>query len=205
MRLPLFSCPFRGCAYATDDRAAFLRHLASPAENLGHYALVKNLCGHHFSIASSLDFVYSAISIIERRQIPCIGMATTRRALRQLTKVYNDDAIKALVCFVCGEIHCTMRGPELFDQELAEKKIGVFNRIHRPRMVPSYRSQVPRLLTQQLQLRTLGKAIHKRPLRAGRRRAAAASPQACSPRPSRHDPARAPPVRVVLASSTLEG
>ena len=112
IRLPLFSCPFRGCAYATDERAAFLRHLASPTETFGHYALVRNLCGRHFSIASPLDFVYSAISIIERRQIPCIGMATTRRALRRLTKVYNDDAIKALVCFVCGEIHCTMRGPD---------------------------------------------------------------------------------------------
>ena len=120
IRLPLFSCPFRGCAYATDERAAFLRHLASPTETVGHYALVRTLCGRHFSIASPLDFVYSAISIIERRQIPCIGMATTRRALRQLTKVYNDDAIKALVCFVCGEIHCTMRGPEPFETESIE-------------------------------------------------------------------------------------
>ena len=112
IRLPFFSCPFRGCAYATDDRAVFLRHLASPTERDGHYMLVRNICGQHFSLAPPLDFVYSAISIIERRQIPCIGMATTRRALRQLTKVYNNDTIKALVCFVCGEIHCTMRGPK---------------------------------------------------------------------------------------------
>ena len=117
MRLPLFSCPFRGCAYGTDERAAFLRHLASPTEVDGHYALVKDLCGQHFSKASPLDFVYNAMSVIERRQIPCIGMATTRRALRHLTTVYNDEAIKALVCFVCGEIHCTMRGPEPFEEE----------------------------------------------------------------------------------------
>ena len=117
IRLPLFSCPVRGCAFANDKRAAFLRHIAAPAEADGHFALVKNLCGHHFPIASPLDFVNIAMSIIERRQIPCIGMATTRRALRHLTTVYNDEAIKALVCFVCGEIHRTMRGPEPFEED----------------------------------------------------------------------------------------
>ena len=131
IRLPLFACPFRGCASASDERGAFLRHLASPTDTNGHYALVRDICGRHFSIARPLDFVYSAMSIIERRQIPSIGMATTRRALRQLTKVYNDDTIKALVCFVCGEIHTTMRGPEPFEEDSlgsAESSIQYINR-----------------------------------------------------------------------------
>ena len=79
--------------------------------------MVRNICGRHFSIARPLDFVYSAMSIIERRQIPCIGMATTRRALRHLTHVYNDEAVKALVCFVCGGIHTTLRGPQPFEDD----------------------------------------------------------------------------------------
>ena len=117
IRLPFYSCPFRGCAYATDERPEYLRHLASQKEATGQYALVKQLCGHHFSKRSPLDFVYNTISIVERRQVPCIGMATTRRALRVLAKVYNDETTKALVCFVCGEIHSTMRGPEPFEEE----------------------------------------------------------------------------------------
>ena len=118
IRLPLFSCPFRSCTYATDERAAFLSHLASASEtSTSHYNLVSKICSRFFSIASPLHFVYNAISTIERQQIPLIGMATTRRALRQLTKVYNDESTKALVCFVCGEIHCTMRGPEPFEAE----------------------------------------------------------------------------------------
>ena len=58
-------------------------------------------------------FVQRAMSTIERQPIPRIGMATTRRALRLLTTVYNDEAINAWVCFVCGEIHSAMHGPEL--------------------------------------------------------------------------------------------
>ena len=109
IRLPLYSCPFRGCVYATDERSSFLHHLASPEDTNGHYALVSTLCRRFFAIASPLDFVYNAISIIERGQIPCIGMATTRRALRRLTQVYNDKEVKALVCFLCGEIHTTVQ------------------------------------------------------------------------------------------------
>ena len=43
-------------------------------------------------------------------------MATTRRALRHLTKVYNDDTVKALICFVCGEIHCTIPSPKPLEE-----------------------------------------------------------------------------------------
>ena len=35
-------------------------------------------------------------------------MAATRRALRALTMVFNDEKVKALVCFVCGQIHTTV-------------------------------------------------------------------------------------------------
>ena len=120
IRLPLFSCPFRGCVYATDDRSSFLDHLVSNY----HYALVSKLCSRFFAIAPPLDFVHNAISIIERGQIPCIGMATTRRALRRLTQVYNDKEVKALVCFLCGEIHTTIHGPEPLKEELSIEYIN---------------------------------------------------------------------------------
>ena len=117
IRLPLFSCPFRGCGYASDDRDAFHSHLASSTDRHGHFPVAQKLCGMHFSIASPLDFVHNAMSILERQHIPRIGMATTRRALRRLTQVYNDATIKVLVCFVCGEIHCTIRGPMPFEKD----------------------------------------------------------------------------------------
>ena len=51
------------------------------------------------------------MALIERDQIPAIGMATTRRALRTLTTTYNDNSIQSLVCFVCAGIFCTFAGP----------------------------------------------------------------------------------------------
>ena len=36
LRLPLFSCPFRGCRFSTDIRAGFLLHVASSTVGDGH-------------------------------------------------------------------------------------------------------------------------------------------------------------------------
>ena len=62
-----------------------------------------------------MGFVYLAMTTRERGQIPLVGMATTRRALRTLTVRYNDASIKALTCFVCGCIHSTLSGYTALD------------------------------------------------------------------------------------------
>ena len=54
----------------------------------------------------------ACVALLEQDRIPCVGPATTRRALRTTTASYNDDKIKALVCFVCGQQRLTLAGPE---------------------------------------------------------------------------------------------
>ena len=110
VELPLYSCPFRGCTDCWDDRLEFLRHIGSCKGP--HHEVIKETCDECFDFATALDFVYLAMSLQERDRIPAIGMATTRRALRTLTTRYNDQSIKALVCFVCGCIHTTLQGYE---------------------------------------------------------------------------------------------
>ena len=46
-----------------------------------------------------------AISFIERRQVPAVGLTKDRQVLRKLGMVYNDDNVCSLICFVCGQIH----------------------------------------------------------------------------------------------------
>ena len=109
VRLPLFSCPFKGCIFNTDQRLEFLRHVGH--QTGPHYKTITDKCKKFFEIGKPLDFVYQAMALKERDQIPCIGMATTRRALRTLTTVFNDKTIKSLSCFVCARIFTTLSGP----------------------------------------------------------------------------------------------
>ena len=113
IRLPLYSCPFLGCTFCTDTRLEFLRHLGS--RNGPHSRDIDPLCRRFFSVASPLDFVYLAMAVIERDQVPAVGMATTRRSLRTLTTTYNDNSIQSLVCFVCASMFCTFAGPTGID------------------------------------------------------------------------------------------
>lgn len=113
IRLPLYSCPFSGCVFATDDRVNFLKHLAD--YDSPHLKLIQTLCGEHIGSAqhkAPLDFVYKAMAVKERNNIPLVGPATTRRALLTLKRVYNDEDIAAVVCFTCGQIKTTLKGPE---------------------------------------------------------------------------------------------
>ncbi len=109
VRLPLCSCPFKQCIYSCDSRRDFLLHIGGDGP---HRQIIEEVCGKHLDHFSSLDFLAGSFSVIEREHFPLIGMATTRRALRTLPSVYNDDVIKSLVCFVCGQIHSTAPGPE---------------------------------------------------------------------------------------------
>ena len=112
VRLPLYSCPFKRCVFATNNGDEFLQHLASEAPTSPPFHKLKAICEQHRHVARPLDFIYLALATIEREQVPLIGMATTRRALRELTTRYNDTEVQALTCFVCGCIHTTTNGPE---------------------------------------------------------------------------------------------
>ena len=62
-------------------------------------------------VACEPSILYTTLSLCARKQIPRIGMATTRRALRALVTTYNDESIQALACFICGCTYTTFEGP----------------------------------------------------------------------------------------------
>ena len=111
IRLPLFSCPFKGCVFSTDDAASFDRHVASRTGKEPHHQVIAETCRQHLDLFDSKDFVHRAVSLIEQKQVPLIGPAVTRRSLRHLRLRYNDDTVKAVCCFVCGQLHTTTKGP----------------------------------------------------------------------------------------------
>ena len=90
-RLPLYSCPFKQCTFHTDERQQFLEHLGTSTGASPHYAQIRAHCEPCLGVAEPLDCVYRAIALLEQDRIPCIGPATTRRALRTVTTYYNDE------------------------------------------------------------------------------------------------------------------
>ena len=122
IRLPLYSCPFKNCVFHSDHRIAFLKHLSADEPSSPHRKILRETCGQWLHNMTSLDFVYKAVSILEQKQIPLIGLCTTRRALRQLTTRFNDGRIKSISCFACGQIHTTACGPEHINRGTGESE-----------------------------------------------------------------------------------
>ena len=54
-----------------------------------------------------------AIRTIERKGIPAHGLAVDRRTMNIVTSAYNDDRIRSLVCFCCGQIYTSWVGLDL--------------------------------------------------------------------------------------------
>ena len=57
-----------------------------------------------------IDYVNGAVREKERNKFPNLGLSVTRRVLRTLVQTYNDNNIKCLVCFICGEQRTTGQG-----------------------------------------------------------------------------------------------
>ena len=111
MVLPLYSCPFKGCSFCTDDREKFLRHFSRNPVDAPHLTIIEEHCGAHFSKGfEPLDFVYRAIRVRENEKFPTLGMAVTRRTLRMLTQSFNDASTKAIMCATCNAIRPTISG-----------------------------------------------------------------------------------------------
>ena len=90
MKLPSYSCPFRNCTYATEDRCSFLHHVAGGASDTTHREQLDALVGDDMPWLTRLDYVYGAVAMAERERWPLIGSATTRRALKMVCRRYND-------------------------------------------------------------------------------------------------------------------
>ena len=55
------------------------------------------------------DVYKEALAVQERRRVPVVGAAVDRRAFETTLKVYNDDSIRSLICFVCARV-CLQTG-----------------------------------------------------------------------------------------------
>ena len=51
-----------------------------------------------------LAWYTAAIREVERQDVPSIGASIDRRTFQHLSTVYNEDKVKSLICFVCGQI-----------------------------------------------------------------------------------------------------
>ena len=121
-RLSRYACPFKSCLFATDSRVEFLRHVGS--DRSPHSSVIHGICSKFLAWFTPLDFVHFAASTLERDRIPVVGPATTRRSLRTLKSRFCDSKVRALICFVCGQIHSTAAGPDCLDRGTGEVRNG---------------------------------------------------------------------------------
>ena len=63
-----------------------------------------------------------AIRIIERKGIPAHGVSIDRRTMNLVTSAYNDDRIRSLVCFCCGQIYTSWVGLDVVNDSLPAVK-----------------------------------------------------------------------------------
>ena len=115
IQLPLYHCPFKGCAKEWESRSDFVAHFLDDydmetmdQENAGHGPVIDRICGTDYSWMTRLDYVYGAVSVKERLRWPDAGLAVARRSLRNVVTRYNDHSVQCLVCFVCGSQQVTV-------------------------------------------------------------------------------------------------
>ena len=57
------------------------------------------------------DVYKQALAVKEREGIPAVGAAIDRRAFENTLQCYNDESIKALICFSCARVCLQSGGP----------------------------------------------------------------------------------------------
>ena len=113
LRIPLYSCPFKGCICAASERLQFLFYLAGEQRPTSHYEEVHKIGGEYVEWMQTIVFIYGTITVRERAAFPTVDLSVTLHAVRILALNYNDREIKALVCFCCGQIRTTMKGAQV--------------------------------------------------------------------------------------------
>jgi len=117
-RLPPVSCAFRGCGWCgggTTSEEALRHDFEHPwDQQLRNHVLSTH--GRRMqevveSVPLKLDsdelswaLYKQALAVQERKTVPRIGVSVERRVFDTLTHVYQDDCIRALICFACAQI-----------------------------------------------------------------------------------------------------
>ena len=126
IRLPLFSCPFQGCTFHTDDRALFLHHVAGGVSDETHVQVLRETCGTCEDIPgmTPLEYVSGAVAIAERERWPTLGLSITRRCLIALCLRYNDAQVQCQCCFVCSQLRTSVAGYDMVDLKRPASECG---------------------------------------------------------------------------------
>ena len=108
MMLPYAHCMFVGCNWCADWRASNDNpdSLLQIHLNDKHWESMGLLEEHRDDV---MAYYCAAVAERERERMPLIGPSVDRRTLALLQRVYNSDAVKSLVCFVCGQIHTFLK------------------------------------------------------------------------------------------------
>jgi hypothetical protein len=67
-------------------------------------ALIK-CCGRDQVAADSFDYYCEAIAVQERKKMPTLGVSIDRRTFCHIRENYSEEAVQALVCMCCAQIH----------------------------------------------------------------------------------------------------
>ena len=120
IQLPLYSCPWKGCEFSSNNRALFLHHVAGGAADDTHLLALHSVCKGDIVWVTRLDYVHGAAAVAERECWPSLGLSVTRRSLNLLCKRFNDKTATWLCCFVCGQLRTTCESYPPVDLEVAD-------------------------------------------------------------------------------------
>ena len=110
--LPVAHCAFSGCGWTGDHSDDIDRHIcdehAGDFEECGQESVPRDPERTRVWEWRARGFYARAIEIREQENVPLLGPSVDRRTVKHLMEVYNDDAVKCLICFVCGCKKTTM-------------------------------------------------------------------------------------------------
>jgi hypothetical protein len=124
-RLPPVSCAFKGCtwcgggSFPAQDLMVEPEHpwdqklrrhvLAAHGDEIKQHAakiLTEDIVDDELVWGKLVwDLYKQALAVLERRGVPAVGPSVDRRTFEHVVQVYNDEAIKGLICFACAQIH----------------------------------------------------------------------------------------------------
>ena len=118
-RLPSVSCAFRGCNWSCSPARCSKLAYEDDSESPWDQELRKHVAETHGETLKILlqeplglrrikeyewDIYKEALAVQERRSIPVTGASVERRSCEHTAHVYNDDTIRALICFACARV-----------------------------------------------------------------------------------------------------
>ena len=117
--LPPASCAFRRCTWCVAAKASSkssyeddpehpwdqdLRAHVASAHSPAIQSLVSGIVGPEKAKQFEWDIYKEACSVQERRTIPVTGPSVERRTCERTAHVYNDECVRALICFACARV-----------------------------------------------------------------------------------------------------